>query len=40
MAARTFRERERKKKQGRVSFDVIFDIYTHVDNRERAREID
>ena len=42
MAARTFRERERekKKKQGRVFFDVIFDIYTHVDNRERARAID
>ena len=21
-----------------ASFDVIFDVYTHVDNRERARE--
>ena len=41
MAARTFREREKKKKkkQGRVFFDVTFDIYTHVDNRERARAI-
>ena len=35
MAARTFRK---KKQQSRVFFDVIFDVYTHVDNRERARE--
>ena len=31
---------ERKKKQSRVFFDVIFDVYTHVDNRERARASD
>ena len=35
MAAQTFGE---KKKQSRVFFNVIFDVYTHVDNRERARE--
>ena len=29
-----------KKKQSRVFFDVIFDVYTHVDNRERARASD
>ena len=34
-AARTFRE---KKQQSRVFFDAIFDVYTHLDNRERARE--
>ena len=33
MAARTLRE---KKQQSRVFFDVIFDVYTHLDNRERA----
>ena len=27
-----------RKKQSRVFFKVIFDVYTHVDNRERARE--
>ena len=32
---------ERKKQQqSRVFFDVIFDVYTHVDNRERARASD
>ena len=36
MAARTFREK--KNQQSRVFFDVIFDVYIHVDNRERARE--
>ena len=36
MAARTFRER--KKNKVFVFFDVIFDIYTHVDNRGRSRE--
>ena len=36
MAARTFREK--KQQQSRVFFDVSFDVYTHVDNRERARE--
>ena len=39
MAARTFRK-EKQQQQSRVFFDVIFDIYTHVDNRERARAID
>ena len=32
-------ERE-KKQQSRVFFDVIFYVYTHVDNRERARASD
>ena len=36
MAARTFREK--KQQQSRVFFYVSFDVYTHVDNRERARE--
>ena len=35
MATRTFGE---KKKQSREFFKVIFDVYTHVNNRERARE--
>ena len=33
-------EREKKKQQSRVFFDVIFYVYTHVDNRERARASD
>ena len=37
MAARTFREK--KVQQSRVFFDVIFYVYSHVDNRERAREM-
>ena len=36
MTARTFKER--KNQQSLVFFDVIFDVYTQVDNRERARE--
>ena len=36
MAARTFRE---KKKQSRVFFDVICDVYTHVDNREGLERV-
>ena len=36
MTARTFKEI--KNQQSPVFFDVIFDVYTHVDNRERARE--
>ena len=36
MVARTFREKNQQ--QSRVSFDVIFYVYTHVDNRERIRE--
>ena len=35
MAARTFRK---KKQQSRVFFDVIFDVYTHVDKRETELE--
>ena len=39
MTDRNFKEREREKKnQSFVFFNVIFDIKTHVDNRERARE--
>ena len=38
MAARTFRKK--KQQQGRAFFDVIFHVYTHVDNRERARASD
>ena len=34
MAARTFRKK--KQQQSRVFFDVIFDVYSHVDNRKRA----
>ena len=29
-----------KQQQSRVFFDVIFDVYTHMDNRERARASD
>ena len=36
MAARTFREK--KEKWSRVFFDVIFDVYSHVDNREKELE--
>ena len=36
MTARTFKER--KNQQSLVFFDVIFYVYTQVDNRERARE--
>ena len=32
-------EREREKKS-RAFFDVISDVYTHVDNRDRARTSD
>ena len=28
--------RKKKQQQSRVFFDVIFDVYTHLDNRERA----
>ena len=38
MAGRTLRKK--KQQQSRVFFDVIFDVYTHVDNRERARASD
>ena len=29
--------KKEKQQQSRVFFDVIFYVYTHVDNRERAR---
>ena len=35
---RTFREK--KQQQSRVFFDIIFDVYTHVGNRERVRASD
>ena len=38
MAARTFRKN--KQQQSRVFFDVIVDVYTQVDNEERARASD
>ena len=38
MAARTFREK--KQQQSRVFFDIIFDVYTHVGNREIVRASD
>ena len=37
MAARTFRKK--KQQQSRVFFNVIFDVYTHVDNRETELEL-
>ena len=37
MAARTFRKK--KQQQSRVFFDVISDVYTHVDNRETELEL-
>ena len=38
MAARTLRKK--KQQQSRVFFDVIIYVYTHVENRERARASD
>ena len=35
MAARTFRGKQQQ--QSRVFFDAIFDVYTHVDDRETAK---
>ena len=32
--------RKKKQQQSRVFFNVILDVYTHVDNRERARASD
>ena len=37
MAARTFRKK--RQQQSRVFFNVIFDVYTHVDNRETELEL-
>ena len=31
---------EKKQQQSRIFLDIIFDVYTHVDNRERARVSD
>ena len=39
MTAWTFRKKKTTTKSG-VFFDVIFDVYTHVDNRERATASD
>ena len=38
VAARTFKEK--KQQQSRVFSHVIFDVYTHLDNREKARASD
>ena len=38
MAARTFKKK--KQQQSRVFLDAIFDVYAHVDNRERTRPSD
>ena len=38
MAAWTLRIK--KQQQSRVFFDVVFDVYTHVDNREGTRASD
>ena len=38
MVARTFRKKTQQ--QSCVFFNVIFYVYTHVDNRERARASD
>ena len=38
MTARTFKKK--KQQQSRLFFDVIFDVSTHVNNRERARASD
>ena len=35
MAAQTFRKKQQQ--QSRVFFGIIFNVYTNVDNRERAR---
>ena len=35
MTAQTFRKK--KQQQSRVFFSIIFNVYTNVDNRERAR---
>ena len=37
MAARNLRKK--KQQQSRVFFDVIFDVYTHVDNREGLERV-
>ena len=37
MAAQTFRGKQQQQQQSRVFFDVIFDVYTHVDDRGTAK---
>ena len=37
MAARTFREKKQQQQQSRAFFVVIFDVYTHMDDRGRAK---
>ena len=39
IATWTFREKKQQQ-ESRVFFDVIFYVYIHVDNRERARASD
>ena len=38
MAARTFREEKKQQQQSCILFGVIFNVYTQMDNTERARE--
>ena len=40
MAARTLRERKKQQQKSCVFFSGIFYVYTHVDNRERAKVSD
>ena len=37
MAARPFREKKQQQQQSRVFSDIIFDAYTHMDDRGRAK---
>ena len=37
MAARPFREKKQQQQQSRVFSDIIFDVYTHMDDRGRAK---
>ena len=37
MAARHFREKKQQQQQSRVFSDIIFDVYTHMDDRGRAK---
>ena len=37
MAARPFRAKKQQQQQSRVLSDIIFDVYTHMDDRGRAK---
>ena len=37
MAARPFREKKQQQQQSRVFSDIIFDVYTHMDDRGTAK---